>query len=299
VEQAYARARELCQQIGETPQLCQVLHGLWTFYVVRAEHRTAYEIGEQLLRLAENQQDTTCLIAAHWVLGGSSFLLGELPAARAHLERSLALYNLQEHRSLAFVYGHDPGMSSLSFAALALWQLGYPDQALKSSQAAVSLAREVAHPFSLAYALDVMALCHLLRRERQGVEEQAEAGFALSTEHGVPLFLAWSTIFRGWVLTEQGQGEEGVAQICQGLAAYRPNGGGGFRPHFLALLAGAYGKVGQTEEGLSAVSEALTLVNRTGERSYEAELYRLKGELSLQSRSPKSEVTNTQHPTPI
>jgi hypothetical protein len=101
------------------------------------------------------------------------------------------------------------------------------------------------------------------------------------------------------VLTEQGQGEEGVAQICQGLAAYRPNGGGGFRPHFLALLAGAYGKVGQTEEGLSAVSEALTLVNRTGERSYEAELYRLKGELSLQSRSPKSEVTNTQHPTPI
>ena len=158
--QAYARARELCQQIGETPQLCQVLYGLWAFYATQPENRTASELGEQLLSLAESQHDTTCLIAAHWALGSTLFVLGEPTAARARVEQSLALYNLREHRPLAFVYGHDPGMSSLSFAALALWQLDYPDQALKSSEAAVTLAREVAHPFSLAFALDFAARCH-------------------------------------------------------------------------------------------------------------------------------------------
>jgi predicted ATPase len=281
VGQVYARARELCQQIGNTPQLGPVLHGLWGFYVVRTEHRTAYELEEQLLSLAESQQDTTCLIEAHWAMGATLFLFGELTAARAHVEQSLALYNLREHRSLAFVYGHDPGMSSLCFAALALWHLGYPDQALKSSQAAVSLAREVDHPFSLVYALNFTAWCHQFRREGQRAKEQAEAGIALSTEHGVPLFLAQSSIFHGRALAEQEQGEEGVAQICQGLATYRASGGECFRPYFLALLAEAYGRAGQVEEGLAVLAEALDIVNKTGERVGEAELYRLAGELTL------------------
>ncbi len=281
VERAYARARELCQQSGETPQLSQVLSGLCGVYVVRAEHRTAYELGEQLLSLAENQHDTTCLIQAHYTLGASSFLLGELTAARVHLEQSLALYTLQEHRFLAFVYGHDPGMSSLSFAALALWQLGYPDQALKSSEAAVTLAREVAHPFSLAYALTIVAWCHQLRGVGQRAKEQAEAGIALSTEHGVPLFLAMGAILRSWALAEQGQGEEGIAQIRQGMAAQRATGAEIFFPSYLAMLAEAYGKVGQAEEGLTFLAEALATVKRTEERYWEAELYRLYGKLSL------------------
>jgi predicted ATPase len=297
VGQAYARARELCRQIGETPQLCPVLHGLWAFYVVRAEHRTAYEIGEQLLSLAESQQDNAGLIAGRWVLGCSSFLLGELTAARAHLEQGFALYNLKEHRSLAFVYGHDPGMSSLCFTILELWHLGYSDQALKRSQAAVSLAREIAHPYSVAYALTFAAWCYQLRREEQAVEEQAEAGIALSIEHGVPTFLAMGTIFRGWALAEHGQGEEGIAQICQGLATYRVIGAECLQPYFLALLAETYKKVSRTDEGLNAVSEALTLVNKTGERFYEAELYRLKGELTLQQQfkvqSLKSKVEDS------
>jgi class 3 adenylate cyclase/predicted ATPase len=283
VGQAYARARELCQQSGEAPQLGPVLHGLWGFYIVRAEYRTAYALAEQLLNLAESQYDTTCLIEAHWTLGATLVELGELSAGHAHLEQSLALYNPQEHRSLAFAYGHDPGMSSLSFIALALWRLGYPDQALKSSQAAVSLAQEVAHPFSLAYALTCAAWCYQLRREEQRAQEQAEAGMALCTEHGVPIFLALGAIFRGWALAEQGQRMEGIVQIRQGWADLQATGVEVFRPWYLALLAEAYGKTGQGEEGLAALAEALAEVDKTGERWYEAELYRLKGELVLQS----------------
>jgi class 3 adenylate cyclase/predicted ATPase len=290
--QAYARARELCQQIGATPQLGPVLHGLWGFYVTRAEHRTAYELGEQLLNLAKSQHDTTSLLEAHWTLGASLFHLGELPAARAHLEQSLALYNLQEHRNLAFVYGHDPGMSSLCLAAVTLWHLGYPEQALKSSQAAVALAREVAHPFSLIYALNFATWCHQFRREEQKAKEQAEAGMVLSIEHGVPLFLAQNTILRGWVLAEQGHGVEGLAQMHQGSADCQATGMEIWRPRFFALLAETYGKVGQAEEGLTAVSEALTLVDKTGERIWEAELYRLRGELMLQGAKQKANGKN-------
>jgi predicted ATPase len=185
-------------------------------------------------------------------------------------------------------------MSSLSFAALALWQLGYPDQALKSSEAAVTLAREVAHPLSLAFALDFAARCHQFRREGLSAQEQAEARIALSTEHGMPLFLAEGTISRGWALAEQGRGEEGITQMRQGLAAWQATGAGAFLPYFLALLADAYREVGQVDEGLGTVSEALTLVNRTGERFYEAELYRLKGTLTLQ----KFQVSSSEFQVP-
>ena len=105
---------------------------------------------------------------------------------------------------------------------------------------------------------------------------------ALVAEQGFPYFLAWGTIWRGWALAEQGQGEEGIAQIRQGLAAMRATGAEHGLTYFLALLAEVYGKVGQTEEGLTVLTEALAVVNKTGERVYEAELYRLKGELTLQ-----------------
>jgi predicted ATPase len=288
VEQAYARARELCQQVGETPQFFRVLHGLWAFYNVRAEVKTSYALAKQLLSVAESQQDTACLVEAHWALGSSSFLLGELTASRAHFEQMLALYNPQEHRSLTFVYGQDPVMSGLSRAAMVLWQLGYPDQALKSSQAAVSPAQEVAHPFSLVYALSCAAWCHQLRREGQSAQARAEAGIALSTEHGVPLFLAMNAIFRGWALVEQGREEEGIAQMRQGMAAWRATGAEFARTYFLALLAEASVKARQAEEGLTLLAEALAVVGKAGERFYEAELYRLRGEFILAQSSVQS-----------
>ncbi|MBI3799008.1 MAG: AAA family ATPase [Deltaproteobacteria bacterium] len=302
VEQAYARAQELCQQIGETPQLSLVLIGLVGFYFVRAQYKTARELAEQLLLLAQRTQDPKRLLAAHSLLGQLLYMIGEFVPSREHFEQAIALDDLQERHSRAGHVLMDHGVVvARSFAALTLWVLGYPDQALKRSQEALTLAQKLSHPFSLSYALDQAAALYLSRREAWAAQEQAETVIALCTEQGFPISLAQGTIMRGWALTEQGQSEEGIAQIRHGLAAWRATGAEASRPLFLTLLAGAYGKAGQVEEGLSALSEALTLVNITGEYSRGAELYRLKGELTLKQsgvRSPESEVPDTQHPTP-
>src|SRR5262249_55224985 len=133
VEKIYARALELCRQVGEVPQLSSALWGLWIFYLGRAELQTAREVAERPLSLAQRQQDPALLLEAYRTLGVTVFWLGELPSARAHLEQSIALYDLHQHRSHAFLYGHDPAVHCLSYMPLALWLLGYPDQALKKS----------------------------------------------------------------------------------------------------------------------------------------------------------------------
>jgi len=294
VEKAYARARELCQQVGETPQLFLVLWGLWAFYTVRAELQAARELGEQSLSLAQSVQDPALLLWAHLMVGVTLFWLGEFASAQAHLEQSVALYDPQQHRSHAFFYGQSPKVSCLSIATWALWLLGYPDQAQERIRGALALAQELSHPFSLVYALFYAASLHRFRREVQAAQERAEALIALSREQGFLYRLTFGTILRGWATVEQGQGEEGITQIRQGLAAFQATGAGVVRPYFLALLAEAYGKVGQGEKGLSVLAEAFAVVDRTGERLYEAELYRLKGELSLQSRQVEDKPKTSQ-----
>jgi class 3 adenylate cyclase/predicted ATPase len=295
VEEVFSRARELCQRMGETSQLVPVLRGLWEFYELGAEYQMACELGEQLLTLAQRVQDPALLLVAYDVLGDTSFWLGEFTAAREHLERGIALYDPRQHRSHGFLYGYDSGGACLSFVASALWHLGCPDQALTRIHEAVTLTEELSHPFSLALALYHAVLVHQFRREGQATQERTETLIALSTEQGFPLILAHGIILRGWALAERGQGEEGIAQIHRGLAAYRATGAELARSQYLALLAEAYGKVGQVEEGLSALAEALAVTAKTGERYYEAELYRLKGQLTLQLQvlSPKSQVEET------
>jgi len=281
VEYAYARARELCRQVGETPQLSQALWGLWYFYLVRAAFQTARELGEQLLNLAQRVQAPALLLLAHRVLGQTLAFLGEFSTAQVHLERGMTFYDLGQHRAFASLYGQDQGVICRSWAALTLWSLGYPDQALRRSREALTLAHELAHPFSLAYAMCFAGMFCQLRREVQAAQERATAEIALCTEQGFALYLARGTILRGWTMAEQGQRAVGLAQMRQGLAAYQATGAAVFRPYYLAFLAEAHGKVGQAEEGLTALAEALAAVHKTGERFYEAELYRLKGELLL------------------
>ena len=168
VEAVYTRARELCQQVGETPQLFPVLWGLWVFYLVRAEFQTARELGEQLLSLAQSVQDPALLLEAHWVLGETLFWLGEFASAREHLEQGIALYDPQQHRSHGLsLWGVTLGWFALSMVAWTLWFLGYPDQALKRSHEALTLAQELSHPYSLAFALVFAAVLHQFRREGQ------------------------------------------------------------------------------------------------------------------------------------
>jgi class 3 adenylate cyclase/predicted ATPase len=279
VEQCYTRAWELSRQIGESPQLFTVLWGLHRFYLLRAEYQRARELGGQLLSLAQRVQDPALLLEAHRVLWETLLWFGEFPLTRAHLEQGMALYDAQQHHSHALLYGRDPGVDCYSYTAWVLGFLGYPDQALKRNTEALTLARELSHPFSLVFALIFAALLYNLRREGWSTQEQAEAALTLATEQGFPHQLALGTILRGWALAEQG--EEGIAQIRQGIAAWRATGAELARPYFLALLAEACEKGRQAEEGLSVLTEALALVHKTGECFYEAELYRLQGELLL------------------
>jgi predicted ATPase len=292
VETAYARARALCQQVGETPQLVSVLGGLWVFYLVRGKLQTAQALAEQALRLAQRGQDVALRVGAHYWLGQTLFFLGEVASAREHLEQGIALYNPQQDYSHAFLAGQEPGVVSFSYAALALWLLGYPDQALKRSHEALTLAQRLSHPFSLAFALDSAAIFYQFRREAQTAQERAEAAITLCTAQGFPYWLAIGSVIQGWALTAQGQTKEGIAQLRQGLAAWRATGAELRQSFFLALLIEAYGDVRQAEEGLSILTEALEVANKTEERWYEAELYRLKGELVLQARgqSPESDA---------
>jgi class 3 adenylate cyclase/predicted ATPase len=282
VEHAYARARELCRQVGETPQLFQVLFGLWGFYEAQGALQTALELGEQLLTLAQRVPDPALLLEAHHALGATLFWRGEVSPAGAHFAQGIALYDPQQHRSLALLYGEDPGVVCRSYAARVLWFLGHPDQALTRSHDALTLAQEVAHPFSHTYALICAAALHQFRRERHTTQAQAEVATRLATEQGLPYWGAWGTILWGWALAAQGQGAEGIAQIRRGLAAYRATGAELLCPYFLALLAEAYGSIGQDEEGLRVLAEALPMVHHNGVRFYEAELHRLKGELLWQ-----------------
>ncbi|MGE0822974.1 MAG: adenylate/guanylate cyclase domain-containing protein [Candidatus Binatia bacterium] len=282
VGNVYRRARELCQQVGETPQLFPALWGLWLFHAGRGELQTARELGEQLFGLAQIVQDSAFLLEAHHALWATSFWRGELALARSHSKQGIALYDPLQHHSLAFLYGgHDPGGCCRNFGALTLWLLGYPDQALQSSHEALTLTRKVSHSFSLAEALGYASWLHEFRREEQAVQGRVEAVIVLSTEQGFPYWLVRGLVLRGWALVEQGQGEEGIAQMRRGLAAMQATGVELFRSYFLALLAEGYGKVGQPEEGLTVLAEALAFVKKAGERVWEAELYRLKGELTL------------------
>jgi predicted ATPase len=287
VGQVYARARELCQQVEETPQLVPVLRGLWEFYELQGALQTARELGEQLLTLAQRVQEVDLLLVAHNVLGDTLIWLGEFAGARAHLEQGLALYHPQQHRSHAFLYGYDSGMHCLAFGAWALWYLGYPDQALRRIHAALTLGQELAHPFSLAFALAFAAWLHQLRREGPAAHERAVAVIALSTDQGFPFWVAWGTILRGWALAEQGQSTEGMAQMRQGIAAWRAMGAELQLPYYLALLAEAHGTAGHADEGLRVLAEALTAVHTTGERQHEAELYRLQGVFLLTQDVPE------------
>jgi predicted ATPase/class 3 adenylate cyclase len=303
VGKAYARARELCRQFGETPRLFRVLHGLCGFYYVQGKFQAARELGEQCLGLAQREHDPVRLLAVHEELGLTLFCLGELISAREHLEQGIRLYDPQQRRFRAFRSGQAPGVACLSFAAAALWHLGYPEQALKRSHEALTLAQKLSHPYSMAFALGRSAVLHQLRREGQAAQERAEATITLSTEQGFTLWLAAGNICRGWALAEQG--EEGIAQIRQGLAAYRATGGEATLSHLLALLAEAHGKMGQAEEGLNVLAEALVVTHKNQERFYEAELYRLKGELLLTQESKnqkskgKSQKSENTDPRPL
>jgi predicted ATPase len=276
VERNYTQAREMCDRAGDTPQLFPVLWGLARVYDHRRGYNMGRELGEQLLALAERLQDPALLLEAHHELWASLVNLGELTSALAHAERGIKLYHPEEHHRHAFLYGgHDPGVCGLRNAAMTLWLLGYPVQALKRSREALALAESLSHSYSLTHALYYAAWVHEQRGEKNAVKERVEAAIALATEQGFARWLAQGAVLQGWLLAQEGKSHEGILKMRQGAAAMR------VEPYNVALLAEAYAKEGQTEEGLRVIGEQLALEHKTGERFYDAELHRIRGELLL------------------
>lgn len=291
VARSFTRARELCHLVGDTPQLGLVLWGLHRLYFVQAEHRTAQELAAQLLSLAQHDPAPSLLLAAHTALGAALWVQGHLTAAREHLVPELPRVEAPQRRALASRYGVDPGVLRPLFAAYILWSLGYAETALQRLHAMLTLAQELAHPFSEAVAHGGAACIQQLRRDIPAVQAGAEAALTLATEQGFPYWMAGGAILRGWALAVRGRAEEGIALMQQGLVAYGATGAEFCRPFWLAMLAEAYGQVGRADEGLCALGQALAHVDRTGERFWEVELHRLRGELLLtqgtgQSRAP-------------
>ncbi len=289
VERAYARAQELCQQLGETPQSFQVLRGLWVVHEMRAELRTARKLGEQLLALAQHLDDPDLLIEVHRALGNTLLWTGEFAHAREHLQKAVALHKPEQHKALAFQYGTDPRTVCLLYETLALWVLGYPEQALQKSREAMARAEEEAHQhtLSLAAALNWTGLLHQLRGEAGVTHERAVAGIALAQQCGFPDWELIGTIFRDWAAAAQSHDEAPVEQLQRVITAWRATGAELLRPYFLGLLAEQYGKIGRIEKGLAVLDEALAVVSISAERFSEAELYRLRGELLLRRETNK------------
>jgi predicted ATPase/class 3 adenylate cyclase/DNA-binding winged helix-turn-helix (wHTH) protein len=286
VEHAYMRARDCARQVGDPEQIFMALRGLWLMYLVRGAVQMAYEQGVHLLHLAQQQLDPLLLIEAHRAVGVSLCFLGEIPDALAHLQQGLALHQDAQHNALTARYVQDPGMVCLAYTAWVLWWRGYPDQALHQIAQALALVQQCQHPFCQAFVLHFAAILQQCRGDAQAVARYAETSLALAQQYGYALFIAMGEIFRGWALAEQQPGDDGIEPIRAGVAAYRATGAELYRPYFLGLLAEVYGRRGRAETGLEVLAEALAQIEATGERLYEAEIYRLQGELLL-ARSPE------------
>jgi tetratricopeptide (TPR) repeat protein len=282
VEQAYTRAHELSQQVGDELQQFAALMSLWRLYLNRTQLRTARELAEQCLSLAQHVQDSRLLQEANFILGQTLLFQEEPVSARVHLERGIALYEARKGHSQVFSGGIDYGVSCLSCLAWVLWKLGYPDQALARSREALDLATAFSHPYTQGYAMQYKAFLHQSLREARRVQEWAEATIALAHEKEIVHWLAGGLFMRGWALAEQGFVEEGIEQLRQGMDAWETMGTNLGQTHMLFRLAEAYGRRGLVANSLRLLDEALVIMHDREERHFETEAYRLKGELLLQ-----------------
>src|SRR5262245_35501042 len=257
------------------------LYGLCALYWVGGKHRQARDQAEQFLHLAQRQGDAAPLGVAHRALGLTLLWMGEVPQAREHFVQSFALYDPQQHRTLAFAYGQDPGVAALPYDAFTLWLLGYPDQALRRSHEARTLAEDLAHPHTLAFAFAHLAMFHQYRRDREESRRHAEAATRICREQGIPFWLGVALILQGWGRATRTQAAEQIPSMHDGMTIYRATDAALWLPYFLTLLAETYGAASQPHAGLRLLDEAHTVIDNTQERFYEAEVHRVQGELVL------------------
>ncbi len=289
---AYARARELWEQLGSPSEFLQILYGQSRYHMVRGELDLALRLDQDLLRLSRQRNNSGGLILGHYSAGANTALAGRFASSRLHLEEALAFYDPISHRSLVNQYGLNPKVGSQAYLGFDLFCLGYPDQALAESDAVIAEAQRLAHPPSLAVTLAFGMLLLSLAGENAALDERADQLVAaldervdqlvaVATEQGFPFWRAEGAIYRGWVKVKNGDVKEGISLLRIGSAAYRATGAEIWIPHFIALLARAYEIAGKIEDAVTQLDEALQAVERTGERWFAAELNRHKGQLLL------------------
>jgi class 3 adenylate cyclase/predicted ATPase len=280
-QNVYNRARLLCQQVSDISLRLQVFWALWVSHVARGENGKARESAEECLRLAQAAQDSTLSLGAHHAIGVCLLTVGEFVQGFEHIKQGSGIYDRSQHSRQVRTYGQDNGVICLCYEAFCLWFLGYPDQALKRIRQALTLARELSHPTTTVTAANIASWVYQLFRDGQATLEQAEAAISLSTDREFEFWRAMAEIMRGWALTQQGMLENGIAHIRTGMSSFRSTGGEIMLPYFMYLLAEAYGRLGLAKEALLTLTEAQAAIDSSGERWWEAELQRLKGELIL------------------
>jgi class 3 adenylate cyclase/predicted ATPase len=285
VERSYARAGELRSRAQDTAEHYDFVV-LWGRWRICMDLKQALNLADELLDLAQSREDPDLLLQAHHAQWATLLNLGELDSCRTHIGQGLALYDQQAHHAHAALYGgHDPAVCGQGVAALTLWLLGYPDQALECVDQAVTLARKLDHAASLAHALDFALALDQYRRDPAAALERAEAMISFSTEEGFPHYLARGHIVRGWALAALGdQPAQGMEEMRKGLEKQRKTGEEDDFPNFLQMIAEGYERAGRSEEGLKQIDEALAIVDRRSVGHWwEAELNRCRGELLLKT----------------
>ncbi|HIC89092.1 MAG TPA: hypothetical protein EYP04_06790 [Anaerolineae bacterium] len=289
--QACRRAYELCQQTGNETQLMQALFLNADMHRARGEHRRSLELGQQLLELTQTSHDVQQMALAHWTLGETHFFRGELLAAQDHLTQALTLYDAHHSPALTPLTATDLGVTCLTWLSWTLWSLGYPDQGLVRLQEALALAQTLDHPLSQAFALTLGAYgFHWLRREPVAAHRHHAALVPLMAREDLTSTHPWGHVFQGWVKAEQGQLAQGIAEMEAGAKAWQAMGAVSGRICQALPLIEAYERAGKTGAASRLLDETLSLVEQTGERFFEAELYQLKGELLLMRGDDHTQV---------
>ena len=278
---AYARARGLWEQLGSPSEFLHVPYGQSAYLMFRGELNRAMRLDQDLLQLGYRHNDPAAVMIGHYSFGRTSMYAGEFVSSRSHLEEMLALYDPVSHSSLVQRGRFHLQPLSQAYLGIVLYCLGFPDQALAQSSAAIVAAQQLAHPPSLAVILILDTRLHLLVGDNAVVDERAAQLVAVTTEQGFSSWRVQGTIYRGWVKVKNGDMAEGISLLRSGSAAYRAAGAETVAPYFNALLAAAYEISGQIEEAAAQLDDALQIIERTGERWFEAELHRHKGELML------------------
>jgi class 3 adenylate cyclase/predicted ATPase len=280
--QVFSRSRQLWAQLGSPSEFLHVPWGQLTYYMGRSEFHLAQRLAEDLLRLSRQRNDSAGLVLGHVSSGRNLMFTGNFALSRSHLEKVLALYDPISHRSLAQEAVIHTHVLSQAYLGIVLFCLGFPDQGLAQSRAAIAESRRLAHPPSLALILAFGVILLSLVRDTAALDQLVDQLVAVATDQGFPFYRALGTIYCGWVKVKNGDVAEGLSLLHTGSSAHRATGTELWAPYHIALLARACKIAGQTEESLTLLDDALQIVERTDERLLKAELYRHKGRLLLQ-----------------